>query len=71
MGLGGNATHIGATANVYVVTLTERLSREQGRPELAITPGVWSRKGLPAAVVTLLVASLFIIVAQSFLTVEL
>jgi len=68
VGLGGNATHIGATANVYVVTISERLARDSGNPEVAITPAVWARRGLPAAVVTLLVASLFIIAAQSFLS---
>lgn len=68
VGLGGNATHIGATANVYVVTISERLARESGNPDVAITPAVWARKGLPAATVTLIVASLFIIAAQSFLS---
>ena len=39
VGLGGNGTHIGSTANVYVVTISERLARETNEPKFAITPG--------------------------------
>lgn len=49
-GFGGNATIIGSTANVVVVTLSER-TREP------ITSPVWSRYGIPAMLVALLVAS--------------
>jgi Na+/H+ antiporter NhaD/arsenite permease-like protein len=58
VGLGGNGTHIGSTANVYVVTISERLAREQNDPSLAITPGLWIRKGTPATLLTLLTSTL-------------
>jgi Na+/H+ antiporter NhaD/arsenite permease-like protein len=53
VGLGGNGTHIGSTANVYVVTISERLARERNDPSLAITPGLWIRKGTPTMLLTL------------------
>ena len=52
VGLGGNGTHIGSTANVFIVTISERLAREQNDPSLAITPGLWFRKGSPVLVVS-------------------
>ncbi|MCW8926525.1 MAG: SLC13 family permease [Xanthomonadales bacterium] len=58
VGMGGNGTHIGSTANVYIVTISERLARSEGDPSLAITPGVWLRKGTPAMLATLVVSSL-------------
>jgi len=58
VGMGGNGTHIGSTANVYIVTISERLAKRENDPSLAITPGVWFRKGTPAMLVTLIVASL-------------
>ena len=61
VGLGGNGTHIGSTANVFIVTISERLAREQGDPSLAITPGVWFRKGTPAMLATLVVASFIMV----------
>ncbi len=57
VGMGGNGTHLGSTANVYIVTISERLAKEQGRPELAITPGLWIRKGTPAMLITLTICS--------------
>ncbi len=60
VGLGGNGSHLGSTANVYIVTLSEHLSREQNDPSLAITPGLWFKKGTPAMIVSLLVASITI-----------
>jgi Na+/H+ antiporter NhaD/arsenite permease-like protein len=60
VGMGGNGSHIGSTANVYIVTISERLARETGKPELAITPMLWIRKGTPVMLVTLIVCSLFI-----------
>ncbi|MFM7121470.1 MAG: SLC13 family permease [Gammaproteobacteria bacterium] len=59
VGMGGNGTHIGSTANVYIVTISERLARETGRPEFAITPGIWFRRGTPVMLLTLVVCSLF------------
>jgi len=58
VGLGGNGTHIGASANVYVVTISERLARERGDPSLAITPAGWLRKGTPATLASLVAASI-------------
>lgn len=54
VGLGGNGTHIGATANVICVAESERC----GIPEAVITPRIWLRKGLPVMLVSLIVASL-------------
>jgi hypothetical protein len=53
----GNGTHLGSTANVFIVTLSERLAKESGNPELAITPGLWIKKGTPVMILTLLVSS--------------
>lgn len=58
VGLGGNGTHIGSTANVFIVTISERLAREREDPSLAITPGVWFKKGTPAMLVSLLVGTI-------------
>jgi len=57
VGLGGNATHIGSTANVYVVTISERLARDTGDARFAITPGLWLRRGTPVAVLTLVTST--------------
>lgn len=56
-GFGGNGTHLGSTANVYIVTLSERVAKTTNNPAMAITPGLWFRKGTPAMIVTLMVAS--------------
>jgi Na+/H+ antiporter NhaD/arsenite permease-like protein len=58
VGLGGNGTHLGSTANVFIVTLSERLAKETGDKSLQITPGVWIRKGTPVMVGTLVTASI-------------
>ena len=57
VGMGGNGTHIGSTANVYIVTVSERLARQEGNPDLAITPLTWAKKGLPVMVLTLLICT--------------
>ena len=62
VGLGGNGTHIGSTANVFIVTISERLAREENDPSLAITPGLWFRKGAPCMLVTLVVATALFVV---------
>jgi len=67
VGMGGNGTHIGSTANVYIVTISERLAREKNDPSLAITPGLWFRKGTPAMIVTLILSSFFIWFGYDFL----
>lgn len=53
VGLGGNGTHIGATANVICVSEAERC----GITEANISPKLWLQKGLPIMLVSLLVAS--------------
>ena len=58
VGMGGNGTHLGSTANVFIVTISEKLAREQNDPSLAITPGLWFRKGTPVMLITLVVCSL-------------
>ena len=62
VGLGGNGTHIGSTANVFIVTISERLAREQNDPSLAITPGMWFRKGAPCMLATLVAATVMFVV---------
>lgn len=57
VGMGGNGTHLGSTANVFIVTLSERIAKERNDPSLAITPGVWFKKGTPAMILTLLTSS--------------
>ena len=57
VGLGGNGTHIGSTANVFIVTISERLARQENDPSLAITPGLWFRKGSPVMLATLVVST--------------
>jgi Na+/H+ antiporter NhaD/arsenite permease-like protein len=54
VGLGGNGSHIGATANVICVSESERC----GIPGSRITPGLWLRRGFPIMVAGLAVASL-------------
>jgi Na+/H+ antiporter NhaD/arsenite permease-like protein len=58
VGMGGNGTHIGSTANVYIVTISERLAQRENDPSLRITPWVWFKYGTPAAIMTLLASSL-------------
>lgn len=70
VGMGGNGSHIGSTANVYIVTISERLAREKNNPALAITPGMWMRKGLPAMLITLCICSVFLWFGYDFLYVE-
>ena len=57
VGMGGNGTHIGSTANVYIVTISERLAKNENDPSLAITPWTWFRYGTPAMIATLIVCS--------------
>jgi len=58
VGLGGNGTHIGSTANVFIVTISERLAHEQNDPSLAITPWLWFKKGTPMMLLSLFVSSI-------------
>jgi Na+/H+ antiporter NhaD/arsenite permease-like protein len=58
VGMGGNGTHLGSTANVFIVTLSERLAKDTGDESLRITPGLWFRKGTPAMLLTLTSSSI-------------
>jgi len=58
VGMGGNGTHLGSTANVFIVTLSERLAKETGEDSYRITPGLWFRKGTPAMLLTLFTSSI-------------
>jgi len=58
VGMGGNGTHIGSTANVYIVTISERLAKRENDPSLAITPWIWFKYGFPAMVATLIVCTI-------------
>ena len=53
VGLGGNGSHIGSTANIICVAEAERT----GRPEYRITPLFWLRKGTPVMLTTLAISS--------------
>ena len=68
VGMGGNGTHIGSTANVYIVTISERLARETGNPAMAITPGLWMKKGLPIMFLTLILSSILFYVFFDWFT---
>ena len=68
VGMGGNGTHIGSTANVYIVTISERLARQENDPSLRITPGLWFRKGSPAMLLTLVLSTIFFIIFWDFLS---
>jgi len=58
VGMGGNGTHLGSTANVFIVTLSERMAKDTGDESLRITPGLWFRKGTPAMLLTLASSSI-------------
>ncbi len=54
VGLGGNGSHIGSTANVICVAEAERT----GNPDYRITPLFWLKKGTPVMLVTLITTSI-------------
>src|SRR5210317_2198946 len=66
VGMGGNGTHIGSTANVYIVTISERLAKRENDPSLAITPWIWFRYGSPAMFATLIMCSIIFYVFFDF-----
>ncbi len=53
-GLGGNGTIVGSTANIVVVSLSERT-------RTPITPQLWMRRGLPVMFLTLCVATVLFV----------
>ncbi|MGD8456200.1 MAG: SLC13 family permease [Anaerolineales bacterium] len=59
-GFGGNATYIGSTANIVVVSLSEQT-------RFPITAKVWMKKGMPIAIATCLVGSLLFVFAYPWL----
>ena len=59
-GLGGNGTIIGSTANIVVVSLSERT-------HTPITSAMWNKSGLPVMLATCAVASLLYVIAYPFL----
>lgn len=60
-GFGGNGTIIGSTANVFVVSLSERT-------KYPITSQLWNKRGLPVMLVTCLVGSLLFVLFYSYLS---
>ncbi|MCD4686705.1 MAG: anion permease, partial [Anaerolineae bacterium] len=60
-GLGGNATPIGSTANVVVISVSERTDRP-------ITDREWLSIGIPVALVSSLVASVLYVLLFDFLS---
>jgi len=62
VGLGGNGTHIGSTANVVCVAEAERT----GNPDYRISPLLWMKKGTPVMFATLIVSSLLLVVFFDF-----
>lgn len=63
VGLGGNGTHIGATANIICVAEAER----SGLPEARIDPALWLRNGLPVMLASLTAASLVFVLLYDLL----
>jgi Na+/H+ antiporter NhaD/arsenite permease-like protein len=58
VGLGGNGSHIGSTANVICVAEAERT----GIPEYRITPWYWLQKGTPVMLSTLVISTVLLVV---------
>jgi Na+/H+ antiporter NhaD/arsenite permease-like protein len=58
VGLGGNGSPIGSTANVICVAEAER----SGVAEYRITPMYWLRKGTPVMLATLATSSILLVV---------
>ena len=54
-GFGGNATPIGSTANIVVVSVSEKTKHP-------ITARIWLRNGLPIMIATCLVATILYVV---------
>jgi len=60
-GFGGNGTIIGSTANVFIVSLSERT-------KYPITAQLWSKRGLPVMIVTCIVGSILFVLAYPYLS---
>ncbi len=61
-GLGGNGTHIGATANIICMSESEKFKDASAR----ITPQIWLRKGLPVMIISLITTSIIFVVFFDF-----
>ena len=59
-GFGGNATTIGSSANIVIVSLSRRT-------RTPITPQLWSKRGLPVAFATCIVGSILFALAFPWL----
>lgn len=66
VGMGGNGTHLGSTANVFIVTLSERLAKKEGDESLRITPLLWIQKGTPIMLLTLVISSILMVIFFDF-----
>lgn len=66
VGMGGNGSHLGSTANVFIVTLTERLAKKENKPSLRITPLMWIQKGTPIMLVTLILSTIGMVMFFDF-----
>jgi Na+/H+ antiporter NhaD/arsenite permease-like protein len=66
VGMGGNGSHLGSTANVFIVTISEKMAKDAGDSRLAITPGLWFRKGLPVMFITLTTCSIVMVIFFDF-----
>ena len=71
VGMGGNGTHIGSTANVYIVTVSEKLAKTTGNPDMAITPLKWAKKGLPVMILTLVICTIIMYLFFDYYSVSL
>jgi len=63
VGLGGNGTYIGATANIIVVSELD----DSGIPDARVSPMQWLRIGLPTMLLSLSVASVLFVLFFDFL----
>jgi Na+/H+ antiporter NhaD/arsenite permease-like protein len=59
-GFGGNATKIGSSANILIVSLSEQTSTP-------ITARLWNRRGLPVAIATCIVGSILFMLTYPWL----
>lgn len=66
VGLGANGTHLGASPNLYVIALSERLAEKEGKESLRITPAMFLAKGAPIMLAGCVTASLAIWVFFDF-----
>lgn len=60
-GFGGNATIIGSTTNIFVVSLSERT-------KFPITSQLWSKRGLPVMLLTCFIGSVLFVLAYPYLS---